>query len=101
MKYAYFNFRKWNNEQVLLTNDLGRWVFVSPSTLQAILLNTLDESDSSYNELIEKGFIYEGDADIYIEKHKDALRDIKSYLLDATSLHIFVLTNECNARCVY
>lgn len=101
MKYAYFNFRKWNNEQVLLTNDLGRWVFVSLSTLQAILLKTLDESDSSYNELLEKGFIYEGDADIYIEKHKDSLRDIKSYLLDATSLHIFVLTNECNARCVY
>ena len=39
MKYAYFNFRKWNNEKVLLTNDLGRWAFVSPSTFQAILLN--------------------------------------------------------------
>lgn len=23
MKYTYFNFKKWNDQQILLTNDLG------------------------------------------------------------------------------
>lgn len=89
MKYAYFNFRKWNDNNVLITNDLGKWAFISLPTFQAVLLQTLDKDDPAYDELIQKGFIYEGNTDVYIEKHTDSLRDMKNYLLDATSLHIF------------
>ena len=101
MKYTYFNFKKWNDQQILLTNDLGRWAFVSLPTFQAMLLHRLDSTDPSYAELLEKGFLYEDDADVYLERHSRALREAKGYLMDATSLHIFVLTNECNARCIY
>ena len=101
MKYSYFNFKKWNEQQILLTNDLGQWAFVSLPTFQAMLLHKLDSTDPSYAELLEKGFLYEDDADVYLERHSRALREAKGYLMDATSLHIFVLTNECNARCIY
>ena len=37
MKYSYFNFKKWDHRQILLTNDLGRWAFVSLPTFQTIL----------------------------------------------------------------
>ena len=36
MKYSYFNFKKWNEQQILLTNDLGQWAFVSLPTFQAM-----------------------------------------------------------------
>ena len=101
MKYTYFNFKKWNDQQILLTNDMGRWAFVSLPTFQAMLLHRLDSTDPSYAELLEKGFLYEDDADVYLERHSRALREAKGYLMDATSLHIFVLTNACNARCIY
>lgn len=101
MKYTYFNFKKWNDQQILLTNDLGRWAFVSLPTFQAMLLHRLDNTDPSYAELLEKGFLYEDDADVYLERHSRAFREAKGYLMDATSLHIFVLTNACNARCIY
>ena len=45
MKYTYFNFKKWNDQQILLTNDLGRWAFVSLPTFQAMLLHRLDSTD--------------------------------------------------------
>lgn len=63
MKYTYFNFKKWNDQQILLTNDLGRWAFVSLPTFQAMLLHRLDSTDPSYAELLEKGFLYEDDAE--------------------------------------
>ena len=93
MKYTYFNFKKWNDQQILLTNDLGRGAFVSLPTFQAMLLHRLDSTDPSYAELLEKGFLYEDDADVYLERHSRAFREAKGYLMDATSLHIFVLTN--------
>lgn len=66
-----------------------------------MLLHRLDNTDPSYAELLEKGFFYEDDADVYLERHSRAFREAKGYLMDATSLHIFVLTNACNARCIY
>lgn len=57
-----------------------------------MLLHRLDSTDPSYAELLEKGFLYEDDADVYLERHSRAFREAKGYLMDATSLHIFVLT---------
>jgi len=54
MKYSYFNFKKWNEQQILLTNDLGQWAFVSLPTFQAMLLHKLDSTDPSYAELLKK-----------------------------------------------
>ena len=101
MRYSYFQFKKWDADRILLTNDLGRWAFVPLAAFQALLACRLNPTDPFYAELLEKGFLYEGSADLYLEHHQDALRDAKGYLLDATSLHIFVLTDQCNAHCVY
>ena len=52
-------------------------------------------------KLIEGGFIYEGSPLIHDVDQVGKLRNIKGFLLNATSLHIFVVTNACNLSCVY
>lgn len=101
MKYNYFNFKKWDADAVLLTNDFGEWVFVTYDTFQQLLNHTLTAQDTNHQLLSSKGFIFETAPEVYIEKYRDKLQTSKTYLFDATSLHIFVMTNECNARCVY
>lgn len=45
-------------------------------------------------------FLLEED-DLYLEKTSAGLRDMKTYLFQGPSLHIFVVTNQCNLQCVY
>ena len=101
MKYNYFNFKKWDTDSILLTNDFGEWAFVSSNVFQQILGKSLSPQDATFQLLADKGFVYETTPEVYIEKYRDKLQASKAYLFDATSLHIFVMTNECNARCVY
>ena len=101
MKYNYFNFKKWDVDSVLLTNDFGEWAFVSSDVFQQMLGKALSPQDATFQLLADKGFVYETTPEVYIEKYRDKLQASKAYLFDATSLHIFVMTNECNARCVY
>lgn len=101
MKYNFFNFKKWDKESILLTNDFGEWAFVSEPTFQKLLAKQLDPHSAEFTVLQDRGFVYESSPEVYLEKYRQKLQDSKSYLFSATCLHILVVTNECNARCVY
>lgn len=96
----YFNFKKFG-EQILLTNDLGKYTFVSTDNFHKMLAKTIDNSSEDYRKLEEKGFVYSGSQEEFLEKIKYDLRTAKSHLLHCTELHIFVLTNACNLQCIY
>ena len=49
----------------------------------------------------EKGFIYEINEEIFASDQAMKLRNSKEYLLVPTTLHIFVVTKNCNFNCVY
>lgn len=100
MKKNYFNFRKWDECSILLTNDLGAWVFVSETEFEQIVADTITPESTCYQELSQKGFIYEN-KDVFLQQARAKMMNSKDYLFGATSLQIFVLTNECNASCVY
>lgn len=98
-KLNYFNFKSFKNE-LLITNDLGEFLFITNKDLDMLLNYKLITNTVLYNSLLEKGFIYEN-KDCFISNKSSKLRENKSYLFEGTQLHIFVLTNKCNLSCIY
>ena len=95
----YFNFKEFGNS-FLITNDLGRYSFVDASDLKELITGSGRFSEEKTAELHDKAFIYEL-SDEFSDIRIGEMRDSKSYLFNATGLHIFVLTNQCNHACVY
>lgn len=101
MKCNYFNYKEFDGEY-LLTNDLGKYAFVTRGTFDNLIKNDYESiPDNELCELKDKYFIYDDNDDVFIEKAIIPYRDIRNYLFSATSLHIFVLTNACNMGCIY
>ncbi|MBQ5563357.1 MAG: His-Xaa-Ser system radical SAM maturase HxsB, partial [Clostridia bacterium] len=96
----YFNFKRFDDDY-LLTNDLGRYMFVSASELKALLKGTVDPDSDFGKKAIEEMFWYQGSSQAFSEYTIPYMRESKNYLFSATSLHIFVVTNKCNMKCVY
>ena len=96
----YFNFKKFNNKY-LITNDLGRYLFADKKELFSLINNQVD-MNSDFGKSAEKNmFCYNGSPRGFAEKVKPYFRDSKNYLFSSTGLHIFVVTNSCNLKCVY
>lgn len=96
----YFNFKKLN-DKFLITNDLGRYMFVSRKELMSLVQNDIDFHSPFGKDAQNNFFCYEGSKYAYAEILKPYMRDSKNYLFSGTSLHIFVVTNACNMGCVY
>lgn len=100
MKLNYFNFRR-ICDKILLTNDLGCHIFVGENDFKRLIMKQIDLNSQIGKELIEAGIVYE-DSDLHFsESAAYKLREAKSHLATATSLHIFVVTTACNMNCVY
>lgn len=96
----YFNFKKLNNEY-LITNDLGRYLFAYKKELFSLINNQVDMNSDFGKSAEENMFCYDGSPRGFVEKVKPYFRDSKNYLFSSTGLHIFVVTNSCNLKCVY
>lgn len=95
----HFMFRDFNGKK-LITNDLGMYAFLSDSEFNLLLSEKLDKNSELYSLLLEKFFIYEN-KEVFLQRIRDVARYSKNYLLSSTSLFIFVVTNKCNANCLY
>ena len=98
-KLNYFNFKKRKNNY-LITNDMGKFAFVSKDEFKKIIKKE-ELSEATYNELIEKNFIYEGSDEVFATDASLKVRKQKEYLLVPTTLHIFVVSKNCNFNCIY
>ena len=58
MKLNYFNFKNFK-EQMLLTNDFGRYLFVSKENFQDILSLKIEKKSDIYRNLIDAKMIYD------------------------------------------
>lgn len=102
MKFNYFSFKQVNSEKYLLTNEMGFYEFLSKENFENVIGERFDDIDlETVARLRDKYFIYDQDADVFVENASYKYRDNKNYLFAATCLHIFVLTNTCNMNCVY
>ena len=50
---------------------------------------------------MQNGFIYEGSEEVFATNQAMQLRRAKEYLLVPTTLHIFVVSKNCNFNCIY
>ena len=91
----FFNFRKLGKEY-LLTNDLGRFMFVSKNELCSLILDKVDKNQNFLQEAKNKFFYFDESVQAFSEKLIPYLRESKNYLFSSTCLHIFVVTNACN-----
>lgn len=98
-KLNYFNFEE-KNDKYLITNDVGEYEFLSNSNFRRLLQRRELESDVE-ESLRNKGFIYKENEEIFATKQAIKLRCVKEYLLVPTSLHIFVVSKNCNFNCIY
>ena len=98
-KLNYFNFKE-NEKSFLITNDVGRYMFLNKQNFTN-LVQKKDLENELKEELIHKGFIYEGNEEIFATNMSMDLRRSKEYLLVPTTLHIFVVSKNCNFNCVY
>lgn len=98
-KLNYFNFKERDNNY-LITNDLGKYAFLSKNDFKK-LIQKQDLDLEVKEELLNKGFIYETDEEIFATNMAMKLRRTKEYLLAPTTLHIFVVSKNCNFNCIY
>lgn len=96
----YFNFAK-RNGKYLITNDLGKYQFISDTTFHELINNSVSESNPQKNNLIENGFYYETSTENFIKKNAPWIHSMKGYCMCGTALHIFAVTNKCNLNCRY
>lgn len=98
-KLNYFNFKE-NKNNYLITNDIGKYNFLSKQDFKN-LIQRKELTPELKHELIENGFIYEGNEEIFASNQAMKLRRAKEYLLVPTTLHIFVVSKNCNFNCIY
>lgn len=100
MKLNYFNFKKFE-DKILLTNDFGCHLFVTPEEFVSIINKQVDIESELGKKLIEKQMIFTDSNLEYSSFMKHDIRRMKGHVNIATSLHIFVVTTACNVGCVY
>lgn len=98
-KLNYFNFKE-NENSYLITNDLGKYMFISKDDFADMVRKKKLNLDLSKN-LIEKGFILEENEEVFATNQAMQLRKEKEYLFVSTTLHIFVVSKNCNFSCIY
>lgn len=97
-KIGFFRFRIING-QYLLTNDVGKYYFLDPSSFEAFLSGEIEEiSPDKYLELQNKGFIRDKlDFNNLAQKYASK----NTFLSQGPSLHIIVVTLRCDHKCIY
>ena len=93
-----FRFKKFGEDEYLLTNEIGEYVFLKTKDFLAYVSGDIDQSHNLYDELDEKSFIKTSD---YTERMVAKYKEKYSYLYWPTQLHIMVLTLRCNHKCQY
>ena len=86
----------------LLTNEQGQYLFLDDSTFKALVEERFNDIPAHLLDILKiKCFIIDENENVFIEKASRLYRNNKKYLFEPTTLHIMVMTNDCNMCCVY
>lgn len=96
-KVGFCRFKKLG-DKYLITNEIGRYAFLTPRLFKKFLEGNFNKKTKKYQELAEKGFIKDSlDIDDLAEKY----RQRNCFVFQGPSLHIVVVTLRCNFKCIY
>ncbi len=93
---SYFNWRRLKTG-VLVTGDMGGWALLKPAEFSLFAAGKL-KSGPAFRELEGAGFFR---SRLDFDSMFSNWRDSNEYLRLGPGLHIMVLTQKCNHRCVY
>ena len=93
MKKNYFNYTQ-VKDKYLLTNDLGRYMFLTKNELLRLIMDRLDPEEELTLRLKEQYFLYEGSDYDFVEEAGAEFREYRRNLFQGAALHIFVLTKQ-------
>lgn len=96
-----FNFTALNGDEYVLTNSVGEFVLLNRSTLQDLVRHDLRHTDSAYNLLKSKHFLFDDDSSVAFDLLALKTRTKLQQLAHFTELHIFVVTLRCEHSCPY
>jgi len=85
-------------DNYLVTNDIGRYIFLSPDLFKQFMGGSLDENSKIYQELEQNEFIRDSlDKETLVKRYCQR----NSFVFLGPSLHIVVVTLRCNHKCIY
>ena len=87
MKKNFFNYREMG-QKVLLTNDLGRYLFLSREEFYRFLRDRLDPQEEITQRLVDEFFLYDGSEYEFVERAGEAFRMYRRNLFQGAALHI-------------
>ena len=96
-----FRFERFNDNQYLLTNEVGEYVFLSNDDFHAFVNGKLDEHSVLFYDLASKQIATTDKVEDVVQMLATKFRTKKSILRDFTSLHMIVPTLRCNSSCIY
>lgn len=97
-----FQFRRFNDD-VLLVNECGDFLFLPKQEFDCFVRHILDGQSDAFYALKSKLFLSDNEknTELAIQKSSARYRSKKAFLRDFTSLHMMVITLRCNQRCEY
>ncbi len=96
-----FRFLRWQDDEVLLVNDVGESTFLGNDAFRRFVARDLKRLDQDYRELKRKHFLLDADSTVALELLATKYRTRKSFLEGFTGLHMFVVTLRCDHTCRY
>lgn len=96
-----FRFERFNDNQYLLTNEVGEYIFLSNDDLHVFVNGELDEHSDLFYDLASKQIATADKVEDVVQMLATKFRTKKSILRDFTSLHMIVPTLRCNSSCIY
>lgn len=96
-----FRFMRWPDDDVLLVNDVGEFIFLESEQFKALVGHRLSLVDPCYLDLKAKQFLLDTPTSIPLELLATKYRTKKSFLEGFTKLHLFIVTLRCDHSCHY
>ncbi len=97
-KIGFFRFKKFDDNQYLLTNDAWKFIFLSNADFEIFVSWESLEALADYGDLIKKGFIKNDD---YQAKMTWSVALKNHFVWVWPTLHMIVTTLRCNHKCKY
>lgn len=89
------------DDQYIVTNDVGEYVVLKRSELDAFVARRLDTESATYRALKAKHFLFDDVSDVALDLLTIKARSRAERIAEFTGLHIFVTTLRCDHSCQY
>ena len=96
-----FRFEKFNDDEYLLTNDVGEYIFLCNDDFHKLVNGDMDPKSDIFYDVASKQIATTDDVNDVVSMLATKFRTKKSILRDFTSLHMVVPTLRCNSSCIY